>query len=276
MSPKSRRALNLQYYEWPDLTIGTTLHVYGRQLQIYDVDDSTRAFYREHAPQLPAGKLEPIEVRASRHRQLCLWHKYKKTMPLALHPSQAKPRQSAKVHRRARQHWPRGWAPHPWSHPKTTAATTTGKQTSLHFCPQVDFDMGPKRPPLPIPPHDGLGSEEDSLQNVLFLLPKPPAKPYSDYLENWVCAPHHRGVRLHGHTCTAMLSRQQSHHGGTILDSSRRGSGYNDLELLLTPTAARAVHAGEPPVLCACCVEQNNALHGAHGAAQGAATGGAL
>lgn len=59
----------------------------------------------------------------------------------------------------------------------------------MHFayC-QVDFDMGPKRPPLYVPPHDGLGSEEDSLQNVLHLLPKPPPKPYTDYLENWVGA----------------------------------------------------------------------------------------
>ncbi len=52
---------------------------------------------------------------------------------------------------------------------------------------QVDFHpFDPKRPPLMIPPHvSGIGSEEDSLQNVLHLVPRPPPKPYTDYLENW-------------------------------------------------------------------------------------------
>ncbi|GIL93769.1 hypothetical protein Vretimale_70 [Volvox reticuliferus] len=49
---------------------------------------------------------------------------------------------------------------------------------------QVDFDpFGPKRPPLSIPPNiSGIGSEEDSLQNVLHLVPRPVMRPYGDYL----------------------------------------------------------------------------------------------
>jgi hypothetical protein len=41
----------------------------------------------------------------------------------------------------------------------------------------VDFDLGPKRPPLHIPPNTmGIGTEEDSLQNVLHLVPKRPVR----------------------------------------------------------------------------------------------------
>ncbi|GIL63796.1 hypothetical protein Vafri_17794 [Volvox africanus] len=49
---------------------------------------------------------------------------------------------------------------------------------------QVDLDpFGPKRPPLSIPPNiSGIGSEEDSLQNVLHLVPRPVVRPYGEYL----------------------------------------------------------------------------------------------
>lgn len=32
MSPKSKRALNIQYYRWQDIRIGAVVHVYGRPL----------------------------------------------------------------------------------------------------------------------------------------------------------------------------------------------------------------------------------------------------
>lgn len=62
MSPKSQRALNLQYYEWSDFTIGTMLQVYGRTLQIYDCDESTRDFCRKHMTNVPPEKLRRMEV----------------------------------------------------------------------------------------------------------------------------------------------------------------------------------------------------------------------
>lgn len=40
---------------------------------------------------------------------------------------------------------------------------------------QIDDEEEPKRDP-PVPPHDGLGGLEDSLQNTLSFLPKPPKK----------------------------------------------------------------------------------------------------
>ena len=50
----------------------------------------------------------------------------------------------------------------------------------------VDFDMQPKRPDMPAPPHQsGIGSEEDSLQSVLSLVPRRRATDYNHYMENW-------------------------------------------------------------------------------------------
>jgi hypothetical protein len=52
---------------------------------------------------------------------------------------------------------------------------------------QVDFNpFGPKRPPMAIPPNSsGFGSDEDSLQNVLHLVPRPVTHSYTDYLNKW-------------------------------------------------------------------------------------------
>ncbi|GLC72720.1 hypothetical protein PLESTF_001285900 [Pleodorina starrii] len=52
---------------------------------------------------------------------------------------------------------------------------------------QVDFDpFGAKRPPLAVPPHgSGIGSDEDSLQNCLRLVPRPVTRSYTDYLNKW-------------------------------------------------------------------------------------------
>ncbi|KXZ51864.1 hypothetical protein GPECTOR_11g300 [Gonium pectorale] len=54
--------------------------------------------------------------------------------------------------------------------------------------PPVDFNPnGPKRPPLSIPPHtSGFGSEEDSLQSCLRLVPRPAQRPPPEqYDETW-------------------------------------------------------------------------------------------
>ncbi|KAG2490607.1 hypothetical protein HYH03_010999 [Edaphochlamys debaryana] len=112
LSPRSRRALNLEYYDWRDLFVGAKVNVYGRPLLVYDADDGTKDWLKQHVPGITDKQVTAIEV---------------------------------------------------------------------------DFDPnGPKRPPLSIPPHtSGFGSEEDSLQNVLHLVPKPPQRHYADYLENW-------------------------------------------------------------------------------------------
>jgi EF-hand domain-containing protein 1 len=50
---------------------------------------------------------------------------------------------------------------------------------------QVEFGYNPKAPPLQIPAdYLGIGSEEDTLQNVLHLVPKPPVTDYHYYNEN--------------------------------------------------------------------------------------------
>ncbi|PNG99690.1 EF-hand domain-containing protein 1, partial [Tetrabaena socialis] len=112
MSPRSRRLLALEYYDWRDLCLGASVNVYGRSLLLYDCDEATRLWLRQNVPGISEHQLRPIDV---------------------------------------------------------------------------DFDpLGPKRPPMAIPPHtSGFGSEEDSLQNVLHLVPRPPPKPYADYLLNW-------------------------------------------------------------------------------------------
>lgn len=51
---------------------------------------------------------------------------------------------------------------------------------------EVDFDMSVRRPPLRIPADQlGIGSEEDSLRNVLNLIPKRKPVNYNNYLENF-------------------------------------------------------------------------------------------
>lgn len=43
--------------------------------------------------------------------------------------------------------------------------------------PPLEYKPKPKStPPKPMPPHDGIGTLEDSLQNTLTFLPKPPRK----------------------------------------------------------------------------------------------------
>ena len=49
---------------------------------------------------------------------------------------------------------------------------------------QVEFEYNPKAPPPSIPPNElGIGSEEDSLQNVFHLVPKAPTHDYRRYKE---------------------------------------------------------------------------------------------
>lgn len=46
MSPRTKRALNIQYYEWRDMHIGAVVHVYGRPLVIYDMVRARARFVR--------------------------------------------------------------------------------------------------------------------------------------------------------------------------------------------------------------------------------------
>lgn len=50
------------FYSWTDLRIGTSVHVYGRDMLLFDCDDFTRAWYREMVG-LPEEALAPIPVR---------------------------------------------------------------------------------------------------------------------------------------------------------------------------------------------------------------------
>jgi hypothetical protein len=46
MSPNTRRKFNITYYNWRDLAIGTVVNVYGREMLIYDCDETTKQWYR--------------------------------------------------------------------------------------------------------------------------------------------------------------------------------------------------------------------------------------
>ncbi|KAJ9530533.1 hypothetical protein QJQ45_012548 [Haematococcus lacustris] len=107
--PLSPRTNNIQYYHWQDLCVGAIVKVYGRDLQIYDLDGFTRDWLRKNST-LSERDLQPIVI-----------------------------------------------------------------------------DQAPQRPPLYVPPNTlGIGSEEDSMQNVLHLVPKPHRSwDYNDYLEKW-------------------------------------------------------------------------------------------
>ncbi|KAJ9530404.1 hypothetical protein QJQ45_000771 [Haematococcus lacustris] len=136
--PLSPRSNNIQYYHWQDLCVGAIVkvgaegsvyapnllgqhvseqrsiragpvQVYGRDLQIYDLDGFTRDWLRKNST-LSERDLQPIVI-----------------------------------------------------------------------------DQAPQRPPLYVPPNTlGIGSEEDSMQNVLHLVPKPHRSwDYNDYLEKW-------------------------------------------------------------------------------------------
>jgi hypothetical protein len=52
MSPNTRKLLNIKYYNWRDLRIGTTVKVYGRDMLIYDCDQFTKKWYQVSLPHL--------------------------------------------------------------------------------------------------------------------------------------------------------------------------------------------------------------------------------
>ena len=58
---------------------------------------------------------------------------------------------------------------------------TNGQVFNLFSGDQTESDS---RPELIIPPHNGFGNEEDSLQNVLRLVPKPPKKDFYNLMNN--------------------------------------------------------------------------------------------
>lgn len=62
MSPRSRAAHGIEYYTWRDLRLGRTINMYGRSLLLYDCDDATRAWVREHAPEVPEEELQTVPV----------------------------------------------------------------------------------------------------------------------------------------------------------------------------------------------------------------------
>ena len=46
LSPRSRSLLNIKYYNWRGLRIGSTVNVYGRNMLIYDCDAFTKQWYK--------------------------------------------------------------------------------------------------------------------------------------------------------------------------------------------------------------------------------------
>ena len=58
---------------------------------------------------------------------------------------------------------------------------TNGQNFNLYTGDETEIDT---RPEMIIPPHNGFGNEEDSLQNVLKLIPKPPKKDFYNLMNN--------------------------------------------------------------------------------------------
>ena len=153
-----------QCYSPSDLRIGATLTVLGRSLLIYDCDDATRRWYM-------------VSGRRRQRRQGC---------PLAFLPARLPARLPACPDAAfyALKH----------SHPPHAAAAPAPLQEHQGFTPELLAPIDVEEPvqALPVaqlPPHTGIGSPEDSLQNCLKLVPKPAKKdPYRwAKLVRWRC-----------------------------------------------------------------------------------------
>lgn len=194
---------NITYFSWRDLRVGSMIKVYGRDVLLHDCDASTKQFYQVRpGPKHSTGcqiQCTPVSLTILERLQHVVSHL--RLCNFSQQTSEQYSSAATATKRSRRQHnlacyQPGAFQPVPLALRRCPVSLPFARPCALQefaslpdsaFKPvEVDFDMSVRRPPLHIPTDQlGIGSEEDSLRNVLNLIPKRKPVNYNNYLENF-------------------------------------------------------------------------------------------
>ncbi len=165
MAIKANTTLNPKYrkdqcYGTGDLRLGTYINVLGRDFFLHDADTFTKAWYKDNMG-YGDEELTPVDIKVNKGLRKGLRKQRRIESPIAV-----------RIARGVDRFKPGAW------HQQRGRARVWGAACSRVLpavCAAAQEPILPK-PRGAVPPYNGYGTLEDSLQNCLSLVPKPPKR----------------------------------------------------------------------------------------------------